>query len=125
MNPTTLLNLSMVHVVCARFNKTTTSSTWEGNSVQYNNDSGNYCYFSAPSQTNATICTGGHYGQENELIGNQTYPVEANNGTRMCLSGRAKDGTYKTLCMNTNYDKNFAEDSPWCRVALGLHYVSD
>jgi len=148
MNPTTLLILSMIYLVRAKFNETTAYSVWEGNSVQPNS-AGTYCYYPAPNQGSAKNCTGGHssdpayqpildmhltlsqgwsiayYSRENLLLGNQGYSVAGGTGMRMCLSGTANDGTYQTLCMGTNYDNNIAEPGSYCQVGLGQHYVSD
>lgn len=148
MHSTTLLILSALCLVQAAFNQTGANTTWEGNSIQPNN-AGTFCYYPAPNQTQNTYCIGGHssdptfqqiinthlslpqgwsiayYDPNNAVLGDQKFAVIEGKGTRECLSGRAADGSYQTLCQATNYDNNIVEPGSYCQVALGQKYVSD
>ncbi|KIM21202.1 hypothetical protein M408DRAFT_29763 [Serendipita vermifera MAFF 305830] len=136
-------------VVGGLYDRSNDDTSWDGNSVQAN-QAGRFCYFPAPNKTNTTYCSGGHtsdtkyqpvmdihlnlaqgwsiayYSGSNVLLGDVSFPVPTGvNDTRQCLSGRAGDGTYQTLCMTTTHDNNIVEAGSYCLVATAQHYVSD
>ena len=144
-----LIPFALIHLVHAAFNQANNpNTTWSGNRVQPN-EAGTFCYFPAVNQVIATVCSGGHsqdtsfqpvmeihlhsskgysiayYSADYALLGNQSYPVIANTGTLLCLSGQAGDGTYQTMCMGIDYDNNIVEPGKFCQVRLGQTYVSD
>jgi hypothetical protein len=109
---------------------------------------GRWCYIPNPAITTNINCTGGsgadstmigvmnvHFqqglsiayynGVDNTLLGGPDFSVPTTDGIiRLCVSGRAGDGSFQTLCDNVAGD-NTIQGAPFCFVALGQNVVSD
>ncbi|KAF8803099.1 hypothetical protein BYT27DRAFT_6743459 [Phlegmacium glaucopus] len=109
---------------------------------------GRWCYIPNPGITAAINCTGGtgadstmiavmdvHFqqglsiayynGVDNTLLGGADFSVPTSDGIiRLCVSGKAGDGSFQTLCDDVAGD-NTLQGAPYCFVALGQAVVSD
>ena len=67
-------------------------------------------------------------GVDNSLLGGADFPFPSSGGiVRLCLSGKAGDGSYQTFCENIHQDNNIAglAGDPYCIIAVGQNFVSD
>lgn len=144
-NTTTTTFLLLVALsISAVLGRFTQPTCWYNLCVQQN-AAGTWCYIPQSGDTRATTCTGSgadmatvldvhlrqglsiayYNGVGNEFLGGASYSLPANHGIiRLCVSGRAGDGNYETLCVDASAD-NVLSGSPYCQVALPQDNVTD
>jgi len=142
-----LLHAVEFKLVHGRFTKT---SCYRSNCVQQDSQ-GRWCYSPDPRSSTDLTCNGGYgrdasmsevmavhlkqglsiayySGVDNALLGGADFPFPASGGIiRICLSGKAGDGTYQTFCENIHEDNDIygVGGDPFCIVAVGQDNVTD
>ncbi|KAF9535701.1 hypothetical protein CPB83DRAFT_842183 [Crepidotus variabilis] len=142
----TFILLLLVRVIKPSYALFTQTTRWGAVSIQRNSQ-GTFCYVPASATTRDTTCKGSsadlasvlqvhlvqglsiayYNGVDNVLLGGSNYslPAPANMPIiRLCVSGRAGDGGFETLCVNAAAD-NQLSGSPLCQVVLAQQFVSD
>jgi len=67
-------------------------------------------------------------GVDNSLLGGADFPFPSSGGiVRICVSGKAGDGSYQTFCENIHQDNDIfgVAGDPFCIIAVGQDFVSD
>lgn len=66
-------------------------------------------------------------GVDNQLLGGSDWPVPAVPGiVRLCVSGLAADGRYRTTCTNADSDNALPPNTvPWCTVTYAQPNIQD
>ena len=128
----------------------TKTSCYGSNCVQQDSQ-GRWCYVPDPRSSSDVTCKGGYArdatmsavmavhlkqglsiayysGVDNALLGGVDFPFPSSGGiVRICLSGKAGDGSYQTFCENIHQDNDIygLTGDPFCIVAVGQDVVSD
>ena len=128
----------------------TKTSCYGSNCVQQDSQ-GRWCYVPDPRSSSDVTCKGGYSrdatmsavmavhlkqglsiayysGVDNALLGGVDFPFPSSGGIiRICLSGKAGDGTYQTFCENIHQDNDIygLTGDPFCIIAVGQDVVSD
>jgi len=67
-------------------------------------------------------------GVDNALLGGADFPFPASGGiVRICMSGKAGDGSFQTFCENIHQDNDIygVTGDPFCIIAVGQDFVTD
>lgn len=128
----------------------TKTSCYGGNCVQQDSQ-GRWCYVPDPRSSSDVTCKGGYArdasmnavmavhlkqglsiayysGVDNALLGGADFPFPSSGGiVRICVSGKAGDGSYQTFCENIHQDNDIygVTGDPFCIIAVGQDLVSD
>ncbi|KIM36516.1 hypothetical protein M413DRAFT_288054 [Hebeloma cylindrosporum] len=147
LNVAIVLLLSQLTAVHGLFTKT---SCYGSNCVQQDSQ-GRWCYVPDSRSSSDVTCKGGYSrdasmsavmavhlkqglsiayysGVDNALLGGADFPFPPSGGIiRICLSGKAGDGTYQTFCENIHQDNDIygLTGDPFCIIAVGQDLVSD
>lgn len=114
------------------------------------NTAGTWCFYPATKNVHNLACSGvrsdqrteftsvlnahlnqtisiGYYALDDSRLGGAEWVLTTTAGpVRICLSGRAGDGTYETRCGNVDADNSLGNDSGRiCRLAVGQTAVKD
>ena len=142
-----LLLAFQITSVHGRFTKT---SCYGRNCVQQDSK-GRWCYAPDPRSSSDVSCKGGsgrdasmsaamavhlkqglsiayYSGVDNSLLGGADFPFPSSGGiVRICVSGKAGDGSYQTFCENIHQDNDIygVSGDPFCIIAVGQDFVSD
>ena len=128
----------------------TKTSCYGSNCVQQDSQ-GRWCYVPDPRSSTDVTCKGGYArdasmsavmavhlkqglsvayysGVDNSLLGGADFPFPSSGGiVRICVSGKAGDGSYQTFCENIHQDNDIygLTGDPFCIIAVGQDFVSD
>lgn len=128
----------------------TKTSCYGSNCVQQDSR-GRWCYVPDPRSSTDVTCKGGYArdasmsavmavhlkqglsiayysGVDNSLLGGADFPFPSSGGiVRICMSGKAGDGSYQTFCENIHQDNDIygLTGDPFCIIAVGQDFVSD
>ena len=128
---------------------TTAPYAVEKDAIQQNS-AGTWCYYPATKNVHNIACSGvrndqrteftsvlnahlnqtisiGYYALDDSRLGGAEWVLATTAGpVRICVSGRAGDGTYETRCGNVEADNSLGTDSGHiCRLSIGQTAVTD
>lgn len=112
---------------------------WLDNNIQ-KDSYGNWCFYPA-SGSRAVLCGGdftpqfnahlkqtvsiGYYNADGTLLGGAQWPFQTSIGrVTLCVSGKAGDGTYQTMC-SAVYADNSPGSGSYCQMSTGQDQVTD
>jgi hypothetical protein len=113
--------------------------SWLNNNIQMDSH-GTWCYYPT-SGSRAISCGGdftpqfnahlnqttsiGYYDADGTLLGGPQWPFQASIGkVTLCVSGRAGDSTYQTMCSPV-YADNSPGSGGYCQMTIGQSVVTD
>ena len=142
---------TLLALQCTSVHGLFTKTSCLGSNCVQQDSQGRWCYVPDPRSSSDVTCKGGYArdasmsavmavhlkqglsiayysGVDNALLGGADFPFPSSGGiVRICVSGKAGDGSYQTLCENIHQDNDIygLTGDPYCIIAVGQDFVSD